>query len=58
LIAVMAEERAPEDVRREAANSLGLIGDAAAVPPLRALLESRDPYLSRAAFEALRKLAP
>jgi HEAT repeat protein len=56
LIAVVVDERVPEDVRREAANSLGLIGDPSAVPSLRALLDAPDPYLSRVAEEALRKI--
>jgi HEAT repeat protein len=57
LIAVVMDARAPDDVRREAANSLGLIGDPSAVPALRAALTARDPYLSRIASEALRKIA-
>ena len=55
LVTVLADERAPDDVRREAAISLGLIGDASAATALRAVLDSRDPYLSRAAQEALTK---
>jgi HEAT repeat protein len=58
LIEVLSDERAPDDVRREAARSLGLIGDPAAVTALRALLTSRDPYLSRLAYEALLKISP
>lgn len=58
LIAALSDERTPDDVRREAAQALGLIGDPAAVPALRAALAARDPYLSRIAFEALRKLDP
>lgn len=58
LIAALADERSPDDVRREAARSLGLLGDPAAVAPLRAVLASPDPYLSRIAYEALRKIAP
>jgi HEAT repeat protein len=57
LISVVTDERAPDDVRREAANSLGLIGDSTAVPALRSLLTARDPYLSRIASEAIRKIA-
>ncbi|HKQ53092.1 MAG TPA: HEAT repeat domain-containing protein, partial [Pyrinomonadaceae bacterium] len=57
LVAVLEDARAPDDVRREAAVSLGLIGDASATPALRAVLDARDPYLSRAAYEALNKLA-
>lgn len=44
------------DVRREAAIALGLIGDSAAVPALRAAFSSEDPYLSEAARAALRRL--
>ena len=58
LTAALADERAGDDVRREAARSLGLIGDPAATTVLRAALTARDPYLSRIAYEALRKIAP
>jgi HEAT repeat protein len=58
LIEALSDERAPDDVRRESARALGLIGDPAAVPALRAALAHKDPYLSRIAFEALRRLDP
>ncbi len=58
LIAALSNERTPDDVRREAAQALGLIGDPSAIPALRAALTARDPYLSRIAFEALRRLDP
>ncbi|HEX7997802.1 MAG TPA: HEAT repeat domain-containing protein [Pyrinomonadaceae bacterium] len=58
LIVALADERAPNDVRRESARSLGLIGDAAVVAPLRSVLASPDPYLSRIAYEALLKISP
>jgi HEAT repeat protein len=58
LIETLSDERAPVDVRREAARALGLIGDPAAVPALQLVLTHQDPYLSRIAFEALRKLEP
>jgi HEAT repeat protein len=58
LVEALSDARAPNDVRREAAHSLGLIGDPAAVPALRAVLSHQDPYLSRIAFEALRRLDP
>ncbi len=58
LISVLTNERAGDDVRREAARSLGIIGDSAAVPALRAVLTTRDPLLSRIAYEALRKINP
>lgn len=56
LVEALSDERAPGDVRREAAHALGLIGDAAAIPALRAVLSHADPYLSRIAFESLRRL--
>lgn len=58
LVEALSDARAPNDVRREAAHSLGLIGDPAAVPALRAVLAHQDPYLSRIAFEALKRLDP
>jgi HEAT repeat protein len=58
LISVLSNERTEPDVRREAARALGLIGDPAATSALRAALTSTDPYLSRIAYEALRKMAP
>jgi HEAT repeat protein len=58
LVKVLSDERAEPDVRREAARALGLIGDPAAIMPLRAALTSNDPYLSRIAYEALRKISP
>jgi HEAT repeat protein len=56
LIAALGNEAYANDVRREAATSLGLIGDSAAVPALRAAFASDDPYLAEAAREALRRL--
>lgn len=56
LIATLGDEVKAADVRREAAIALGLIGDSAAVPALRAAFSSDDPYLSEAAREALRRL--
>ena len=58
LVATLTDEGAGDDVRREAARSLGLIGDPAAAPALRSVLTARDPFLSRIAFEVLRKLEP
>ena len=58
LVETLSNARTPDDVRREAARALGLIGDPAAVPALRSVLSHRDPYLSRIAFEALRRLDP
>lgn len=56
LIESLADERAPDDVRREAARALALIGDPSALPALRAAVTSRDPYLARLAFDAVRSL--
>jgi len=56
LIATLENETNANDVRREAATALGLIGDSSAVPALRAAFASADPYLSEAAREALRRL--
>lgn len=56
LIAALINDANENDVRREAATALGLIGDPAAVPALQAAFISRDPYLSEAAREALRRL--
>lgn len=58
LTRTVIDNRAGDDVRREAARSLGLIGDPSAVSVLRAVLTSPDPYLSRIAYEALRKIVP
>ncbi|HEX8719579.1 MAG TPA: HEAT repeat domain-containing protein [Pyrinomonadaceae bacterium] len=58
LVEALSDARAPNDVRREAARALGLIGDPAAAPALRAVLTHGDPYLSRVAFEALKRLDP
>lgn len=58
LVAALSNEKFDEDVRREAASALGLIGDSAAVPALRLAANSSDPYLSQAAYESLKKLAP
>jgi HEAT repeat protein len=56
LIAALGNQDYPSDVRREAAIALGLIGDTAAVPALRAAFLSDDPYLSASARQALRQL--
>lgn len=57
LVSALNNEKLPSDVRREAARSLGLIGDPAAEPALRAASTAEDPYLSKLAHEALRKLS-
>jgi HEAT repeat protein len=58
LIDALSNDAFPDDVRRESARALGVIGDPSAVPALQAATDARDPYLSRIAYEALRKLAP
>jgi HEAT repeat protein len=56
LISALSNEELDSDVRREAARSLGLIGDPAAAPALKAVSTAADPFLSQLAFEALKKL--
>lgn len=58
LVSVLNNEKLPDDVRREAARSLGLIGDPTAAEALKAATSAADPYLSQTAYEALRKIAP
>ncbi len=57
LLAVVEDENAEGDVRREAANALGSIGDPAALPTLNSLTNASDPYLARAAYEASRTIS-
>ena len=57
LIAALNDEKLPQDVRREAARSLGLIGDPAAIPALQSASISEDPFLAQLAFESLKKLS-
>ena len=56
LISALSNEKFPDDVRREAAKSLGLIGDPTAEPALRAATNSSDPYLSEIAQKAIHRL--
>lgn len=56
LVSVLNNEKLDSDVRREAARSLGLIGDPAAAPALRAASTASDPYLSQLAYQALRRV--
>jgi HEAT repeat protein len=56
LIAALNNESLPDDVRREAARSLGLIGDPAAVAALRTASTAADPYLSAIANESLKAI--
>lgn len=57
LIVVLQDEKAEDDVRREAAFALGAIGDASALPALHNAVTASDPYLSAAAHEAIRKIS-
>jgi HEAT repeat protein len=56
LMLAVSNEQFPDDVRREAARSLGLIGDPGAIPALQSASLSADPFLSQLAAESLRKL--
>lgn len=56
LVAALQDEKMPDDVRREAAFALGLIGDASAVPALRSVEVARDPYLAEAARAAIYRI--
>src|SRR5689334_19966546 len=56
LIATLSNEKLASDVRREAARSLGLIGDPSAADALRAASVNADPYLAEIALAALKKL--
>lgn len=56
LVKTLTDEKAPADVRREAAQALGLIGDPSSVSALRAAVGSSDPYLSRIAEAALKQI--
>ncbi|HEV2834875.1 MAG TPA: HEAT repeat domain-containing protein [Pyrinomonadaceae bacterium] len=57
LLAVVTNEKLPDDVRREAVRALGLIGDPAAIPVLKTASLSEDPFLAQLAHESLRKLS-
>ncbi|MCU1266877.1 MAG: hypothetical protein JWM21_3195 [Acidobacteria bacterium] len=57
LIEALSNEATAGDVRREAARALGLIGDPAALPALRAAAAEGDAHLSQTASEALRRIA-
>jgi len=57
LVAALSNEKFPSDVRREAARSLGLIGDPSAAPALQAASTAADPFLAEIAHQALRKLS-
>jgi HEAT repeat protein len=57
LISTLNNEKLPSDVRREAARSLGLIGDPTAAPALRAASTDPDPYLAEISHSALKRLS-
>ena len=57
LLAALQDQEEESDVRREAVIALGLIGDKSALPVLNGLAAADDPYLSRAAFEASRRIS-
>lgn len=56
LIETLNNDSNPIDLRRAAAEALGAIGDPTAAPALKTAIESPDPYLSRSAGVALRRL--
>jgi HEAT repeat protein len=56
LLTLLQDEKAEDDIRREAAVALGMIGDHSALPALREALTARDPYLSLAAEQAIRRI--
>ena len=57
LISTLSNEKLQSDVRREAARSLGLIGDTTAAPALKAATTDPDPYLADIAYNALKRLS-
>ena len=57
LILALQDEKAANDIRREAAAALGAIGDASAIPALREAEVAGDPYLAEAAHEAIGRIS-
>ena len=57
LISALNNEKLPSDVRREAARSLGQIGDPSATAALKAAIAASDPFLSEIAHAALKRLS-
>jgi HEAT repeat protein len=57
LIQILQNPREDDDVKREAAFALGVIGDESAVPILRANVNNKDYYLAEISREALEKLS-
>ena len=58
LVAALGNESLDGDIRREAAQALGGIGDPSTVPALRTAANSGDPYLAQAAVNAIKKINP
>jgi HEAT repeat protein len=58
LIAALDNEKYVEDIRREAAGSLGMIGDPSALPALQKATTAPDPYLAEIALASTRKIRP
>lgn len=56
LVSALNNEKLPSDVRREAARSLGLIGDPSAESALKAATSAADPFLSEIAYDSLKKI--
>src|SRR5687768_2149733 len=56
LISALTNEKFPDDVRRESARALGLIGDPAAEPALKTATTAADPFLAQTAHEALKSI--
>jgi HEAT repeat protein len=56
LINVLRNTSESDDTRREAAYSLGAIGDAKAVTTLQTFASASDPYLAEICREALLKI--
>lgn len=56
LFAVLQDETAEDDVKREAAWALGNISDPSAIPVLRAAVIAHDPYLAEIADRAIKKI--
>ena len=56
LFAVLQDETAEDDVRREAAWALGNISDPSAIPILKTAVTARDPYLGEIAGRAINKI--
>jgi HEAT repeat protein len=53
---ILGDQNAASDVRREAAIALGEIKDKSALQSLTAALTTADPYLAKAARDAIRRI--